>query len=93
MKRRMLSALLALLMVLTLLPTAAIAEETQQADTRAHTHNYNYGTTLVFPTCEEQGYTIYECECGDWYEEILPATGAGDEEDFEEGSEEDEENP
>ena len=67
MKRRMLSALLALLMVLTLLPTAAMAEEIQQADTRAHTHNYNYGTTLVFPTCEEQGYTIYECECGASY--------------------------
>ena len=31
-----------------------------------HAHKYSY-TTPVLPTCTEQGYTIFACECGDYY--------------------------
>lgn len=67
-------------------------EEIESEEPEEHEHEY-YEVDRVEPTETEDGYVIYECECGDWYEEILPATGAGDEEDFEEGSEENEENP
>ncbi|MBE6804493.1 MAG: leucine-rich repeat domain-containing protein [Ruminococcaceae bacterium] len=30
-----------------------------------HVHDYNVSTTV--PTCTEQGYTTYTCECGDSY--------------------------
>ena len=72
----------------------AICEKhyTEEIEPEEHEHEY-YEVDRVEPTETEDGYVIYECECGDWYEEILPATGAGDEEDFEEGSEENEENP
>ncbi|MBQ7937182.1 MAG: DUF4430 domain-containing protein [Oscillospiraceae bacterium] len=66
-------------------------EEIIPEEPEEHEHEY-YEVDRVEPTETEDGYVIYECECGDWYEEVLPATGAGDEEDFEEGSEEDEEN-
>ncbi len=72
----------------------AICEKhyTEEIEPEEHEHEY-YEVERVEPTETEDGYVIYECECGDWYEEILPATGTGDEEDYEEGSEEDEENP
>ena len=31
----------------------------------SHTHSYTSSITL--PTCTEQGYTTYTCECGDSY--------------------------
>ncbi len=67
-------------------------EEILPEEPEEHEHEY-CEVERVEPTETEDGYVIYECECGDWYEEILPATGTGDEEDFEEGSEENEENP
>ena len=30
-------------------------------------HEHTYTTQVVSPTCTEQGYTIYTCECGDEY--------------------------
>ncbi len=30
-------------------------------------HEHNYTTQIVDPTCTEQGYTIYTCECGETY--------------------------
>ncbi len=30
-------------------------------------HEHNYTTQIVAPTCTEQGYTIYTCECGENY--------------------------
>ena len=39
-------------------------------------HSHNYETTVVEPTCEEAGYTIYTCECGKTYNaDEVPATG------------------
>ncbi|MBR3935266.1 MAG: DUF4430 domain-containing protein [Oscillospiraceae bacterium] len=58
-------------------------EEIIPEEPEEHEHEY-YEVDRVESTETEDGYVIYECECGDWYEEILPATGTG-EEDFEEG--------
>ena len=30
-------------------------------------HNHNYTGVITPPTCTEQGYTVYSCECGDEY--------------------------
>ena len=39
-----------------------------------HTHSYN--AVITEPTCTEQGYTTYVCECGDSYiSDYVPATG------------------
>ena len=50
----------------------------------AASHTHEYKTSITAPTCTEQGYTTYICECGDSYvddyvdaightEEIIPA--------------------
>ncbi len=31
------------------------------------THSHNYTTEVIAPTCTEQGYTIYTCDCGNSY--------------------------
>ncbi len=61
----------------------------EEIETEGHEHEY-YEAEVVDPTETEDGYVIYECECGDWYEEILPATGSDEDEDEEneEGGEE-----
>ena len=33
----------------------------------ASNHEHNFITTVIEPTCTEQGYTLYECSCGDYY--------------------------
>ncbi|MBE6132932.1 MAG: hypothetical protein E7180_06045 [Erysipelotrichaceae bacterium] len=39
-------------------------------------HNHNYEEKIVDPTCTEQGYTIFTCECGDTYNgNFVNATG------------------
>lgn len=32
-------------------------------------HNHNYTATVTEPTCTEQGYTTYTCECGESYKD------------------------
>lgn len=39
-----------------------------------HEHNYRE-TNRVEPTCTEDGYIEYACDCGDTYREPIPATG------------------
>ena len=40
---------------------------------------HNYSTTVVAPTCEEQGYTLHACsKCGDSYKDTYTATVAHD---------------
>ena len=40
----------------------------------AHTHSYT--TAVTAPTCTEQGYTTYTCECGNTYiDDYVPASG------------------
>lgn len=43
------------------------SSSSSDSTTNEHSHNYNHKTTIVEPTCEEDGYTIYECDCGDYY--------------------------
>ena len=39
-------------------------------------HKHNYKTTVVKPTCTEDGYTLHKCSCGDSYKDSeVPATG------------------
>lgn len=39
-------------------------------------HTHKYFKTVIAPTCTEQGYTLYKCECGNEYEEnFTNATG------------------
>ena len=35
----------------------------------AHEHNYRYSSTVIYPTCTEQGYTLHECPCGESYKD------------------------
>lgn len=51
-------------------------EEIIPEEPEEHEHEY-YEVDRVEPTETEDGYVIYECECGDWFEETLPATGTG----------------
>ncbi|MGN0962807.1 MAG: leucine-rich repeat protein [Clostridia bacterium] len=41
--------------------------------TEPHTHDYSYRTTVVPPTCTQQGYTVHACECGDSYRDSATA--------------------
>ncbi len=39
-------------------------------------HTHSYTTSTVAPTCTEQGYTTYTCECGETYEsDFVSASG------------------
>ena len=39
-------------------------------------HKHSYKAVVTRPTCTEQGYTTYKCECGNEYiSEYVPATG------------------
>lgn len=58
MKKKLL--FLVLLMVLSLGLAACGA-----VDPEAHVHSYK--PVVVAPTCTSEGYTSYECECGDSY--------------------------
>lgn len=71
-------------------------EEIIPEEPEEHIHEY-YETERVEPTETEDGHILYECSCGDYYYETLPATGTGKDDDEEneedEGGGEDEENP
>lgn len=45
--------------------SVCIAEETESIPVLEHVHKYTATTTE--PTCTEQGYTTYTCQCGDSY--------------------------
>ncbi len=48
--------------------------ETRVLETGEHTHSYT--ATVVPPTCEEEGYTLHSCVCGDSYKDTpVEATG------------------
>ena len=39
-------------------------------------HTHSYTESITKPTCQEQGYTVYACECGDRYvDNYVSATG------------------
>ena len=45
------------------------ATETEAVDKLEPGHSHDYDTETVEPTCTEQGYTVYTCECGHSYRE------------------------
>ena len=59
--RSRLAMLLCLAMLLSLIPLTAFATEGDPG------HEHNYTAEVTDPTCEEQGYTVYTCECEDSY--------------------------
>lgn len=40
----------------------------------AHYHSYS-SSVILNPTCTVKGIRRYECDCGTWFEETIPATG------------------
>ena len=46
-------------------PTVPLSEETS---TPTEPHQHNYTPKVTAPTCTEQGYTTYTCDCGDTYD-------------------------
>ena len=38
------------------------------------THEHAYQTTVVAPTCAQEGYTLHKCECGDEYKDNFTPT-------------------
>lgn len=38
-----------------------------EIEVNSGTHQHSYSREVIKPTCEEEGYTIYECACGDTY--------------------------
>lgn len=38
-------------------------------------HDHSFTTTVVDPTCTEDGYTLYQCACGYSYQEVIRALG------------------
>ena len=46
---------------------------TAEVDPNACDHVYTAETLAA--TCTEDGYTVYTCQCGDTYTEVIPATG------------------
>lgn len=71
MEKRLFSILLAFLAVGLLGCTRQESTETTQ---QAHEHSYTI--SIVEPTCEDGGYTLHTCECGDSYvTDETPALG------------------
>ncbi|MBE6630294.1 MAG: leucine-rich repeat domain-containing protein [Ruminococcaceae bacterium] len=66
-------------LVACLLLTVSCGSETpnsgaQEPPAPQHSHNHVLTSTEP-PTCTDAGWHYYECECGDGYEEVLPALG------------------
>ena len=36
-----------------------------------NTHKHEYEKNIITPTCTEMGYTIFVCECGEAYKDLL----------------------
>lgn len=55
-------------------PIPQVIESTEPTAPEVHTHSYT--ETIVKPTCTEDGYTLYTCECGDsCKEDYVNSTG------------------
>ena len=76
--KRILSLILAVVLVIGLLPVTARAGALDNGLVHEvcedHVHVHEYTATVTEPTCTEEGYTTYTCECGDSYvtDEVEP---------------------
>ena len=59
--------LLTVLILVAVMLLAICACDGNSGDTSAHAHNYV--AKIVKPTCQQQGYTLFFCECGDEYQD------------------------
>ena len=74
MSKRVLSLLMAVVMVLGTMPMPVFAAE--ETETVEISHEHGFETVITAPTCTEQGYTTYACECGESYVgDYVEATG------------------
>lgn len=59
--------------------TNETTEHTDEPEVPAHTHQYV--SEVIAPTCQEQGYTLHTCSCGDEYKDnytpVVNHTGIG----------------
>ena len=63
--KRSIWALLMPVMLWGMLPLTAFAAEEPAG--MEGTHGHEYEAEVIAPTCTEQGYTLYTCDCGDRY--------------------------
>ena len=81
MTKKIFAMFLALLMVVSLLPTSVFAADCPYKGTGLHTAKNCDNTVIgepVAPTCNTPGFTAYKCNaCGDeFHDNVTPATGA-----------------
>ena len=48
-------------------------DQTQTSQTTTEQHVHQYSQQVVEPTCTQDGYTVYTCDCGDMYQEPIKA--------------------
>ena len=87
LNKRIISLLLAMVMLCGMMPMTVLATEgtqeteavevvTEPAVAPEVIHEHDYDAVVTEPTCTEQGYTTYTCECGDSYvADYVDATG------------------
>ena len=62
--KKLLSLFLVLVMCLSLFPAQAFADELLEPEAEPPAHEHAFTASVTAPTCTEQGYTTYACECG-----------------------------
>lgn len=72
MKRKLLSGILVICMILSMLPVTAFADETPGETPHEHDYTKLIGT-LKAPTCSKTGIGQYQCSCGEKTYLTMPA--------------------
>lgn len=72
MKRKLLSSILVICMILSMLPVTAFADETPGETPHEHDYTKLIGT-LKAPTCSKTGIDQYQCSCGEKTYLTMPA--------------------
>lgn len=70
MKKSIISLVLLLCVVVFMMPAIVFAAESVDSGTSGaeeETHTHDYYAEVIAPTCTEDGYTLYTCDCGDSY--------------------------
>lgn len=71
----------AVIMVVVLISLIGLSACSENNNLDSSNHPHNYEIQIISPTCQEQGYTLHKCACGDEYKDsYTPAinhTGTG----------------